>query len=139
MIGKYNLCICPSGDKHLWGASGDPYVNCTLPGLNPCSEDPCGDNVVCAIAQGICVCKLGYSGDPYVNCKSCSEDPCGTNAVCESRLLYGSYKCKCPSGYSGDPYVNCVKPCNTKSCGEYWVHISVGLNHLAGSSQELPA
>ena len=51
MIGKYNLCICPSGDKHLWGASGDPYVNCTLPGLNPCSEDPCGDNAVCAIAH----------------------------------------------------------------------------------------
>ena len=70
-IGSFDhtVCICPSGDKYL--LSEEPYFNCTLPQLNPCTEDPCGNKAVCVAAQGgnaICICPFGYSGDPYVNC-----------------------------------------------------------------------
>ena len=119
-IGSYDhtVCICPSGDKYL--LSEEPYFNCTLPQLNPCTEDPCGNKAVCVAAQGgnaICICPFGYSGDPYVNCvKDCSDLPCGTNAECE--VQHPSYVCKCPSGYSGDPYVNCTVNCTKHGlCG----------------------
>ena len=42
------VCICPSGDKYLQSADFD----CTLPQLNPCTEDPCGNKAVCVAAQG---------------------------------------------------------------------------------------
>ena len=58
-IGSYDhtVCICPSGDKYL--LSEEPYFNCTLPQLNPCTEDPCGGKAVCVAAQGGNVAKLG--------------------------------------------------------------------------------
>ena len=47
-IGDHFVCTCPSGDKYLLGADFD----CTLPQLNPCTEDPCGYKAVCVAAQG---------------------------------------------------------------------------------------
>ena len=47
-IGDHFVCTCPSGDKYLLGADFD----CTLPQLNPCTEDPCGNKAVCVAAQG---------------------------------------------------------------------------------------
>ena len=51
-IGSYDhtVCICPSGDKYL--LSADPYFDCTMPQLNPCTKDPCGNKAACVAAQG---------------------------------------------------------------------------------------
>ena len=44
---------------------GDPYRNCVL---NPCKQDPCGENALCEESgrQAICKCPRGFFGDPFV-------------------------------------------------------------------------
>lgn len=119
-------CYCPGG------LYGNPYTNCTAPGLQLCRPGPCGPNADCYIqnSREICKCKYGFDGSPYEACHPvvdpCVPSPCGPNTDCRNHN--GRAVCTCKRGYKGHPisYQGCQPDCvknedcpDSKACVNY--------------------